>query len=397
MPPVKVREDLYWVGAIDWGIRDFHGYSTNRGSTYNAYLLLDDKITLFDTVKKPLAGQLFHNLQRVLDPEKIDYIVVNHVEMDHTGALPEVIERVKPQKVFCSKMGQKALEAHFPQAKDWPLHVVENGEKIKLGRREVVFLETRMIHWPDSMVSYLPQEKILISQDAFGQHYANSMLFDDQVDYCELMQEAAKYYANIVLPFSAQVQKLLATIEEKGLEIDMILPDHGVIWRKYLKDIISAYQRWSAYEAEQRVVVIYATMWKSTEKMALAVASGIEAEGIPVKVMNADTVHRSDIMTEVMLAKGLAVGSSTLNNHMLPIMADTLTYVKGLRPRKKVGVAFGSYGWSGEAVKHLLKFLEDIKAEVVSEGLKVQYVPTHEDLKTCAELGRKLAQTIKQG
>ncbi len=397
MPPVKVREDLYWVGAIDWGIRDFHGYSTNRGSTYNAYLLLDDKITLFDTVKKPLAGQLFHNLQRVLDPEKIDYIVVNHVEMDHTGALPEVIERVKPQKVFCSKMGQKALEAHFPQAKNWPLHVVENGEKIKLGRREVVFLETRMIHWPDSMVSYLPQEKILISQDAFGQHYANSMLFDDQVDYCELMQEAAKYYANIVLPFSAQVQKLLATIEEKGLEIDMILPDHGVIWRKYLKDIISAYQRWSAYEAEQRVVVIYATMWKSTEKMALAVASGIEAEGIPVKVMNADTVHRSDIMTEVMLAKGLAVGSSTLNNHMLPIMADTLTYVKGLRPRKKVGVAFGSYGWSGEAVKHLLKFLEDIKAEVVSEGLKVQYVPTHEDLKTCAELGRKLAQTIKQG
>ncbi len=395
MPPVKVREDLYWVGAIDWGIRDFHGYSTNRGSTYNAYLLLDDKITLFDTVKKPLAGQLFHNLQRVLNPEKIDYIVVNHVEMDHTGALPEVIERVKPQKVFCSKMGQKALEAHFPQAKDWPLHVVENGEKIKLGRREVVFLETRMIHWPDSMVSYLPQEKILISQDAFGQHYANSMLFDDQVDYCELMQEAAKYYANIVLPFSAQVQKLLATIEEKGLEIDMILPDHGVIWRKYLKDIISAYRRWSAYEAEQRVVVIYATMWKSTEKMALAVASGIEAEGIPVKVMDADTVHRSDIMTEVMLAKGLAVGSSTLNNHMLPIMADTLTYVKGLRPRKKVGAAFGSYGWSGEAVKHLLKFLEDIKAEVVSEGLKVQYVPTHEDLKTCAELGRKLAQTIK--
>ncbi len=396
MPPIKIKDDIYWVGAIDWNIRDFHGYSTNRGSTYNAYLVLDEKITLFDTVKKPLLSDLVHNLYRVIAPENIDYIVVNHVEMDHTGALPEMIKRIKPEKVFCSKMGEKALKAHFPEAKDWPLEVVATGDKISLGKREVVFLETRMIHWPDSMVSYLPQDKILISQDAFGQHYASSTLFDDEADYCELMQEAAKYYANIVLPFSPQVEKLLQTVADLGLEFEMILPDHGVIWRKYVSEILTQYKRWAAHEAEPRAVVVYATMWKSTEKMAMAVASGLREEGVPVKVMNAEAYHRSDIMTEVMLAKGLALGSSTLNNHMLPVMADVLTYVTGLRPRKKVGVAFGSYGWSGESVKHLSKYLEDMKAEVVAPGLKVQYVPTHEDLKKCVDLGRTLAKAIKQ-
>ena len=397
MPPIKVKDDIYWVGAIDWNIRDFHGYSTKRGSTYNAFLVVDEKITLFDTVKKPFVGDLIHNLIRVLgDAEKVDYIVINHVEMDHSGALPEVIERVKPEKVFCSPMGYKGLHEHF-RCEGWPLVEVKSGEEISLGKRKVQFLETRMIHWPDSMVSYLPDEKVLISQDAFGQHYATSARFDDEVRYDELMQEAAKYYANIVLPFSPQVEKLLGTVKELGLEIEMILPDHGVIWRKHVKDILEAYERWCTYQTEEYAVVAYATMWHSTEKMALAIAEGMIREGIKVKVMNAAVDHRSDIMTELLSARGMVFGSSTLNNNMLPQMADLLTYVKGLRPRQKVAAAFGSFGWSGEAVKHINKFLEEMKAEIVHPGLRVKFVPTHEQLKECVQMGSTIAQATKKG
>ncbi len=395
MAPVKIKDDIYWVGAVDWNIRDFHGYSTKRGSTYNAYLVLDEKITLFDTVKKPFASDLIHNLIKVLgDPAKISYLVVNHVEMDHSGALPEIIERVKPEKIFCSPMGYKGLKEHFHR-EDWPLVEVKTGDEISLGKRKVKFIETRMIHWPDSMISYLPEEKILISQDAFGQHYATSERFDDEVRYDELMQEAAKYYANIVLPFSPQVEKLLQTIEEMKLEIEMILPDHGVIWRSHIKDILEAYRRWCTYQCREYALVVYATMWHSTEKMALAIAEGIMAEGVSVKVMNASIDHRSDIMTQVLEAKAMVFGSSTLNNNMLPQMADVLTYIKGLRPRKKLGAAFGSFGWSGEAVKHINKYLEEMKAEIVHPGLRVKFVPTHAQLKECFEMGRSIAQAIK--
>ncbi|WP_456433924.1 FprA family A-type flavoprotein [Thermosulfuriphilus sp.] len=395
---IEIKKDIYWVGAIDWNIRDFHGYSTKRGSTYNAYLVKDEKITLFDAVKKPFVSSLIHNLIKVLgDPAKVDFIVVNHVEMDHSGGLPEIIERLKPEKVFCSPMGYRGLKEHFHSLADsWPLVEVKSGDSISIGRRTVKFLETRMIHWPDSMVSYLPEEKVLISQDAFGQHYATSGRFDDEVDYAELMQEAAKYYANIVLPFSPQVQKLLQTLEEMGLEIEMILPDHGVIWRKHLKDILEAYRRWSAYEARPFALVVYATMWRSTEKMALAIADGLMAEGLQVKVMDASIEHRSDIMTQVLEAKGLVVGSSTLNNHMLPQMADVLTYIKGLRPRQKVAAAFGSYGWSGEAVKHMNKALEEMKAKLAHPGLRVKFVPTHEHLKECRDMGITVARAIKE-
>lgn len=336
MPPVKIKKGIYWVGAIDWNIRDFHGYSTPRGSTYNAYLVIDEKIILFDTVKRPFISDLLHNIRRLINPEKIDYLVVNHVEMDHSGSLPEIIERVRPEKIFCSKTGEKALKAHF-HFKDWPIEVVSTEDKISL-----------------------------------GQHYATSKLFDDEVDFGELMQEATKYYANIVLPFSPQVEKLLKIIEDLKLEIKIILPDHGVIWRQYIPEIMEAYKRWSSYHAEERAVVVYATMWKRTEKMALAITEDLAQAGVAVKVMNAEVCHRSDIMTEVMLAKGLAFGSSTLNNHILPVMADVLTYITGLRLDKGSMWLFGSYGWSGEAVKHITNFLEGMKVEVVAPELKVQ-------------------------
>lgn len=396
MRATEILKDIYWVGAVDWDIRDFHGYSTDKGTTYNAYLVMDEKITLFDTVKKELKGDLIHHIHQLTDPAKIDYLVVNHVEMDHSGSLPEIIDLIKPEKIFCSPMGKKALLEHFHR-EDWPYEVVATGDSISLGKRTVQFLETKMLHWPDSMFSYIPEEKLLISSDAFGHHWATSERFDDEVDQDELMTHAAKYYANILLIFSPIVQKLLATVQEMGLEIDMIAPDHGVIWRKSPQDIISAYATWSRQEPKDKAAIIYDSMWHSTEKMAKAIISGLQQEGIDhIKMLHARKNHRSDIITEILDAKAVIFGSATLNNNIMPAMADILTYMKGLRPKDKIGAAFGSYGWSGEAVKHLNTFMEEMKFDIIDPGVRIKNVPAHETLKDCVELGRKIGKAIKK-
>ncbi|HEC30973.1 MAG TPA: FprA family A-type flavoprotein, partial [Deltaproteobacteria bacterium] len=321
MPPLEIKKDIYWVGAIDWDIRDFHGYSTYKGSTYNSYLILDEKVTLFDTVKKYLKSDLMHNIRKVIDPAKIDYVVINHVEMDHTGCLPEVLDIIKPEKVFCSTMGKKNLLDHFHR-EDWPYEVVKSGDSISLGKRAVQFLETRMLHWPDSMFSYIPEEKLLISSDAFGQHWATSERFDDEVNFSELIQHSAKYYANILLLYSPLVQKLLASVKDMGIEIDMIAPDHGLIWRKNVGAILDAYDRWSKHEAKRKAIVVYDTMWHSTEMMAKAIVDGLISEGISTQLIDLKVTHRSDVVTEALDAKALVFGSSTLNNGILPAMAD---------------------------------------------------------------------------
>ncbi|SMC23108.1 Flavorubredoxin [Desulfacinum hydrothermale DSM 13146] len=393
--PIEIKKDIYHVGVVDWNIRDFHGYSTYKGTSYNAYLALDDKKALFDTVKKPFCGQLLHNIRKVVDPRSIDYLIVNHVEMDHSGSIPEVIEAIQPEKVFCSTMGKKALEAHFGSQR-WPLEVVKSGQEISLGSRTVRFLETRMLHWPDSMFSYIPEEKLLISNDAFGQHWATSETFDDQVALSELMRHAAKYYANILLPYSPLVQKLLATVSESGLEIETIAPDHGIIWRSQPKAILEAYDTWSRQESQAKALIIYDTMWHSTEKMAHAVASGLAEEGVSYKVLSLKHNHRSDVMTEVLDSRALLFGCPTLNNGMLPTMADMLCYLKGLKPANKIATAFGSYGWSGEAVKLITQQLQEMKLDVLEPGLRVQYVPDHEALAQCVELGRQVGRAVKE-
>jgi flavorubredoxin len=394
MQPVELKKGIYCVGAVDWNIRDFHGYSTLKGTTYNAYLVVDEKITLFDTVKKPFVNKLIHNISRIVDPKKIDTLVVNHVEMDHSGAVPEIIDLVQPEKVICSAMGKKALIDHYHR-QDWPYQVVASGETLSLGSKTVQFIETRMLHWPDSMLSYLKEDRLLISSDGFGQHWATSQRFDDEVNLPELFFHAAKYYANILLLFSPLVQKLLANVQKMGLEIDMIAPDHGLIWRTHPGKIIEAYDTWSKPQARDKAVIIYDTMWQSTEKMAFAIAEGLIEEGIEVKMLNLKLNHRSDIMTEVLDARAIILGSSTLNNGMLPTMADIICYMKGLRPADKIGFAFGSYGWSGEAVKLMTEALEEMKVKIVDGGMKIKFAPTHDDLKKCAELGRKAGLEIK--
>jgi flavorubredoxin len=391
MRPVEIKSDVYWVGALDWNIRDFHGYSTPKGSTYNAYLVIDEKIALFDTVKKPFKNDLIECISKIIDPRLIDYLIVNHVEMDHSGSVPDIVELVGPEKVVCSPMGKKALMDHYGR-EDWPYYVVETGQTLKLGKKTVSFLETRMLHWPDSMMSYIPEDRLLLSSDGFGQHWATSQRFDDEVDAAELFNHAAKYYANILLLFSPLVQKLIAKVVELGLDIDMIAPDHGLIWRKDPGGIIQAYQKWSRQESRRKALVIYDTMWQATEKMAYAVGEGLKEEGLDFKMLNLKFNHRSDIMTEVLDSRALVMGSPTINNGMMPPMADLLCYMKGLRPAGKVGAAFGSYGWSGEAVKLISEAMREMNINLVGEGVRVKYTPKKEDLDRCIELGRQVAR-----
>ena len=394
MKPTEIKDKIYWVGALDWKLRDFHGYALNKGTTYNAFLVMDEKIALFDTVKANHKNDLLHNIHQLTDPKKIDYIIINHVEMDHSGALPDMIERIQPEKIFCSAMGKKALLEHFHR-EDWPYEVVKTGDSISLGTKTVQFMETRMLHWPDSMFSYIPEDKLLISSDAFGQHWCTSERFDDEVDAPELLAHAEKYYANILLPFSPLVQKLLAKVGEMGLEIDMIAPDHGLIWRGAPGKILAAYSNWSKQETTDKAVIIYDSMWESTEKMAKAIGRTLIQEGISVKMMNMHVDHRSDVATEILKAKAILFGSPTLNNGVLPKMADILSYLKGLKPKGRIGAAFGSYGWSGEAVGILNKAMEEMKIEVIDPGIKIKNVPNHEALKSCVELGQKVAAAIK--
>lgn len=395
MKAVKVREDLFWVGAIDWNVRNFHGYSTVRGTTYNAFLLLDEKITLFDTVKRGFEEELLKRISSVINPEKIDYLVINHIEPDHAGAFVRVVQAIKPEKIFLTRNARLGILAHFHQ-ESFPFEEVKTGFEVRTGKRTLKFIETPMIHWPDSMMTYIPEEKTLISQDAFGAHYASSGRFDDDVDTCELIQEAAKYYANIVYPYSPQVNKLLQTVKEMNLEIEMICPDHGVIWRKNPDKIVALYEKWSSYVCDPMVLIIYDTMWKSTEKMAYAVMEGVFEESVEVKLCKLSVADWTELMSDVLQSRGLVLGSPTLNNGLLPTVSGFLTYMKGLRPRGKVGAAFGSYGWSGEAVKLLNQYLQEIQAEVVHDGIRVKYVPDEKVLSDCVELGRKVAQRVKE-
>ena len=394
MRPVEITRGIYDVGVIDWNIRDFHGYSTYRGTSYNAFLIVDEKIALIDTVKKDFSDQLLGNISKIIDPKKIDYMISNHTEMDHSGGLPRLMHRIGEDKpLYCSKMGAKNLARHFPQK--WNYQAVGTGEKLSLGNRTLTFLETRMVHWPDSMFTYLMEDKILFSSDGFGQHYAGHERFDDQIGE-DIMLHAKKYYANILLLYSPLILKLLDTVTQMGLEIDMICPDHGIIWRKDPGKIINAYAKWAKQEQEKKAVVVYDTMWHSTQAMADEIAAGIANKGVSVRPIHIRSSHRSEIMTEVLDAAAVVVGSPTLNNQLFPTVSDFLVYMKGLKPLNKIGAAFGSYGWSGEAVKLINKELQDMKFDVIDPGIRIQYVPENKGLEACFELGQKIGQAVNE-
>jgi len=392
MKPVEIAKDIYCLTAIDWNIRDFHGYSTYQGTTYNAYLVIDEKIVLIDTVKKDFADELIAGISQLIDPKRIDYVVSNHTEMDHSGGLPRVMHRIGEDKpLYCSKIGHKNLSRHF--TRKWNFQPVEDGGELSLGKKTLTFMETRMLHWPDSMFTYAKQEKILFSSDAFGQHYAGLQRFDDEMGE-SIMPHALKYFANILLPYAPLILKLVDRVKDMKLPLDMICLDHGIIWRKDPAKIINSYVQWSLQEPKRKALVIYDTMWHSTELMAKAIAESLGEEGVDARPMHLRCCHRSDIITEVIDTGAIILGSPTLNNGLFPTVSDFLTYMKGLRPKDKIAVAFGSYGWSGEAVKLINRELEEMKFKLIDPGLKIQYVPDTQGIKACYKLGKKIADAL---
>ncbi|MCJ7834910.1 FprA family A-type flavoprotein [Cuneatibacter sp. NSJ-177] len=386
MKAIEVKKGIYWVGAVDWSVRNFHGYTTNRGATYNAYLIIDEKITLIDTVKAPFAGELLARIRSVVDPEKIDYVVSNHVEMDHSGALPVIMKACPNAKVVTSApSGIKGLTAHYGEYDYMP---VKGGDTLSLGERSLAFVTTPMVHWPDNMVTYCPEEKILFSNDAFGQHYASNGRFDDQEPLDVVLQEAKKYYANIVMPYSKQAGGAVTACG--GLDFEMICPSHGVIWRGHIKEILEAYGKWTSGATEEKALVVFDSMWHSTEQMALAVLEGFTQKGICAKLFDLKCCHNSDILTDVLDCTYIAVGSPTLNNQMLPTVASFLCYLKGLSPKNRKAFAFGSYGWGGQSIGLVEDELKACGFDICLDKIRIQYVPKEEQLLEITEKVKNL-------
>ena len=368
MKAVMLKEGVYWVGAIDWIVRNFHGYTTNRGATYNAYLIIDEKIALIDTVKAPFSAELIARVSDIIDPAKIDYIISNHVEMDHSGALPAVLGYCPNAKIVTSAPhGVKGLTMHYGE---YDYQTVKGGDTLKLGKRNLAFVPTPMLHWPDNMVTYCPEEKLLFSNDAFGQHYASTMRFDDQVSLDIIMEESKKYFANIVMPYWKQAKA--ATDLVSGLELDMIAPSHGVVWRSHITDILAAYNNWGTNQPQQQALVVFDSMWKSTEVVAKVIAEAFSEKGIAVNYYDLKTTHISDIVPHVLDSQYIAVGSPTLNNNMLPTVAAFLCYLKGLSPKGRQAFAFGSYGWSGQSIAQVEEELIKCGFDICLDKIRVQ-------------------------
>lgn len=386
---IEISPKVWWVGGIDWNERLFHGYTTEAGITYNAYLIMDEKITLIDTCKATFSNELVQRISQVVDPAKIDVVITNHVEMDHSGSLP-VIHKIAPNaQIYASAgAGVNEVKAHF----GIEATPVKSGDILNIGERTLTFVTTPMVHWPDNMVTYSDVDQILFSNDAFGQHYATTKRFDDENDLCEIMKQAKKYYANIVWPYGMQAHKALEAV--KGLELKMIAPSHGCIWRSHIDKILEKYEAWTTYQTEEKAVVVFDSMWHSTEMMAREICDSFIAEGISAKLIDVKASHISDIMTDLCDARYVAVGSPTLNSNMLPTVASFLTYMRGLSPKndQRIGLAFGSYGWAPLGPKQVYEELEKAKFNLPVPVITQQWIPSEENL---AELQATVKKIIE--
>ena len=389
---IEISPKVWWVGGIDWNERLFHGYTTERGITYNAYLIMDEKITLIDTCKATFADELVQRISQVVDPAEIDVVITNHVEMDHSGSLP-VIHKIAPNaEIYASAgAGVNELRAHF----GIEATPVKTGDTLCIGERTLSFVTTPMVHWPDNMVTYSDVDKILFSNDAFGQHFATTKRFDDENDMCEVMKQAKKYYANIVWPYGMQDGRALAAV--KGLELKMIAPSHGCIWRSHIAEIIAKYEEWTTYQTQEKAVVVFDSMWHSTESMAREICDAFIAEGISAQLVDLKSTHISDIMLYMCDARYVAVGSPTLNSNMLPTVASFLTYMRGLSPKndQRIGLAFGSYGWAPLGPKQVYAELENAKFQLPVPVVAQQWVPSEENLAELQDTVRKMIEAAR--
>lgn len=390
---ITLADGVTWVGFIDWNVRDFHGYVTSRGSTYNAYLIQDEKNAVIDTVKEQYVDNFLDRIAAQIPLDKVDYIVCNHAEPDHSGGFPAAMKACPNAVVVCNAKCQTALARHF-DVSDWKFLVVKEGETLSLGSKTLQFFDTPMVHWPESMVTYYAEEQILFSMDAFGQHYATSYRFDDEADMREIMQEAKMYYANIVLPFERPVANALEKLG--GLKIKIIAPSHGVIWRSHIPEIMAAYQGWRVSKPVKKVVIAFTSMWNSTRTMAQAIAEGAEEYEVDVHVLDMAANNNTTFVTDIMDAAAVAFGSPTLNMGIMPRMASALTYLRGLKPKGKSGVAFGSYGWAPKGSDEVADYMQAMGMEFVCDPIECQFSADLETLAECREAGRALARIALQ-
>ncbi|MGE5893278.1 MAG: FprA family A-type flavoprotein [bacterium] len=399
MKAVEIKPDIFWVGVIDWAVRDFHGYITPHGSTYNNYLIMDKDITLLDAVKHDFAEVGIANIKTIVDPERIKNVIVNHIENDHMGALGRIMEQTPQATIYVTERGKKGMDRFFDTSR-WNVKTVKTGDELKIGKYTLHFIETPMLHWPDSMMTYVKDAKLLISQDAFGQHLGSSARFDDEfiecASYAELEDAVIDYYANILMPFGSLIKAKIAQIQKMGMPIDMIAPDHGIIWRKDPGRVLEMYLNMAAGRTKLRVSIIYDTMWHSTEIMTHPIMQGIMDEGVDCKVIKLRATPMSVAIKEFWKSRGCLVGSPTLNNEVFPSIAEFMTHLRGLRPRDRIAGAFGSYGWGGGAVKWLYGELKNMKLETVEAGMQVEYRPSLEDKNNCYDFGRNFAKQVKE-
>jgi flavorubredoxin len=388
---IELKDGIYWVGAIDWNIRNFHGYLTHKGTSYNAYLIVDENIALVDTVKDKFFPEMLERIKEIIDPRKIDYLVSNHTEPDHSGSITKMLEIAQNAELIASNFGVKNLRRYYGEG----LKITSIVEKPSqsLGKRNLAFVPVPMVHWPDSMVTYIPEDRILLSNDAFGQHLASAGRFDDEVDQAVLMHEAATYYANIVMHLSASISRAFKAIE--SIDIDVIAPSHGIIWRSNPSKILEAYQKWVRGDTTSKVVLVYDSMWDSTHMVAKALVEGLIEGGVEVKVHRLDSSHISDAIADVLESKVILVGSPTLNNGVFPSVSSFLTYLKGLKPRFKMGAFFGSYGWGGGAQRVVETELKAAGLEILASDLEFQFRPTLSELEKARQFGKSVAEKIK--
>ncbi len=399
MKAVELKNGIYWVGAIDWAIRDFHGYETPRGTTYNNYLIMDDEVTLLDTVKHDFSDVTIKNIRSIVDPSRIKHVVINHIENDHVTSIDKIMELAPDATIYITEKGKKGLERFF-DISGWKIRIVKTGDTLIIGKRTLLFLETPMLHWPDSMMTYIKEEKILISQDGFGQHIASASRFDDEFVSCASMAEledaVTDYYANILMPFGQIIKAKVAEILKLGLEIEIIAPDHGIIWRANPGKVLQMYLDMAGGKANLCASIIYDTMWHSTELMTTPMIQGIKDEGIECKVIKLRATPMSVAVKEFWKARGCLIGSPTLNNILYPSVAEFLTHLRGLRPKNRIVGAFGSYGWGGGAVKEAYEEFKRMGLETYEPGLQILYKPSPEDETKCYDFGRDFAQKVKE-
>jgi len=390
---LKINDSVTCVGKTDWEIRKFHGeeLSTFRGSSYNSYLVRDEKTALIDTVWAPFASEFIEKLSNEIELEKIDYVIANHAEPDHSGSLAALMERIPGKPIYCTQNGIKSLKGHYH--KDWNFIPVKTGDKISLGKKDLIFIEAKMLHWPDSMFSYLTGDSILFSNDAFGQHFASESMFNDLVNTHDLFDEAIKYYANILTPFGNFVEKKINEILALKLPVNMICPSHGIIWRNNPLQIVEKYLQWSQNYSENQLTIIYDTMWNGTRQMAESIAEGFNSKNkeTNIKIYNSAKSDINTIITDIFRSKAFLIGSPTVNKGVLISTAALMEFIRGLSFKNKKASAFGSYGWSGESVKVITDELSKAGMEIMDEGIKIQWHPGEEELTGIFKYGENLA------